>query len=185
MPPHTTGPVWLQGPIDGIPALLQPVAHALIEAAQDVRRLLAELTPEQTWMRPHGAASVGFHVRHCMGSLDRLMTYARGDALSAEQLATLAAEKSMDSSVGGPKELSVDFDLAVDRALEQLRCTPAERLLEPREVGRAKLPSDVLGLLSHAAEHTYRHVGQAVTTAKIVNGMLASRATTASGLGSY
>jgi hypothetical protein len=172
MPPHIIGPVWLHGPIDGVPDLLQPVAHALIEAAQDVRTLLARVTPEQTWTRPHGAASVGFHVRHSMGSLDRLLTYARGGGLSEAQLATLSAEKNLDARVGGPAQLSADFDDAIDRALQQLRSTSRDALLDPREVGRAKLPSNVLGLLAHAADHTYRHVGQAVTTAKIVAGML-------------
>lgn len=171
MPPHITGPVWLHGPVEGIPDLLQPVAHALIEAAQDVRVLLAAITPEQTWTRPHGAASVGFHVRHSMGSLDRLITYARGEALSEAQLATLSAEKTMDAGAGGPARLSADFDAMIDRALDQLRSTSPDTLLERREVGRAKLPSNVLGLLAHAADHTYRHVGQAITTAKIVTRM--------------
>lgn len=171
MPPRISGPVWLHGPIDGIPDLLQPVAHALIEAAQDIRTLLATVTAEQTWTRPYGAAALGFHVRHSMGSLDRLFTYARGEALSEAQLATLAAEKTMDASVGGPETLSADFDAAVDRALDQLRATPPAVLLERREVGRARRPSNVIGLLNHAAEHTYRHVGQAVTTARIVKAM--------------
>ena len=172
MPPHITGPVWLKGPIQGVPDLLQPVAHALVEAAQDIRTLLAGLSEDETWTRPYGAASVGFHVRHCMGSLDRLFTYARGESLDEAQLATLAAEKSLDASAGGPVKLAADFDAATDKALDQLRRAPADRLLEPREVGRAKLPSNVLGLLAHAADHTYRHTGQAVTTAKIVKGML-------------
>lgn len=173
MPPQISGPVWLHGPIDGVPDLLQPVAHALIEAAQDIRTLLATVTAEQTWTRPYGAASLGFHVRHSMGSLDRLLTYARGEALNDAQLATLAAEKSMDASAGGPAALSADFDAGVDRALDQLRSTSPDKLLEPREVGRARKPSNVLGLLAHAAEHTYRHVGQAVTTARIVKAMQA------------
>lgn len=171
MPPHITGPVWLHGPIDGVPDLLQPVAHALIEAAQDVRTLLATVTPAQTWTRPHGAASLGFHVRHSMGSIDRLFTYARNEGLDATQLATLAAEKTMDAGAGGPAQLSADFDAMVDRALDQLRSTAPQSLLERREVGRARLPSTVLGLLAHAADHTYRHVGQAVTTARIVKAM--------------
>ena len=175
MPPHITGPVWLQGPIEGIPDLLQPVAHALVEAAQDVRTLLGTITPQETWTRPHGAAPVGFHVRHAVGSLDRLLTYARGEELGEAQLAALAAEKTMDSGAGEPAMLSAEFDAAIDRALEQLRSTSPDSLMAPRLVGRAKLPSTVLGLLAHAADHTYRHVGQAVTTTKIVRGMLAHR----------
>jgi hypothetical protein len=56
----------------------------------------------------------------------------------------------------------------IDEALNQLRRTPVESLGAAREVGRAKLPSTVLGLLFHAAEHTSRHVGQLITTLKIV-----------------
>ena len=167
----TSGPVWLQGPIAGVPDLLQPVAHALVEAANDVRDLLANLTAEETWSRPHGAASVGFHVRHSQGSLDRLLTYARGESLSAAQLAVLGAEKSLDASAAGPQLLAADFGAAIDRALEQLRSTLPDTLLERREVGRARLPSTVVGLLAHAGDHTYRHVGQAITTARIVKGM--------------
>jgi hypothetical protein len=165
-----------------VPDLLQPVAHALVEAAQDIRTLLATVTAAQTWTRPHGAASLGFHVRHSMGSMDRLFTYARGEALDDTQLATLAAEKTMDASAGGPEQLSADFDAAVDRALEQLRSTSPQVLLERREVGRARLPSNVLGLLAHAADHTYRHVGQAVTTARIVKAMAGGGAVTGNGV---
>jgi hypothetical protein len=108
-----------------------------------------------------------------MGSLDRLLTYARGEALSEAQLATLAGEKALDASSGrsAPEQLSADFDAAVDHALVQLRGTSPQDLLNKREVGRAKLPSNVLGLLAHAADHTYRHIGQAVTTLKVVQGM--------------
>ena len=162
------GPVWLQGPIDGVPALLQPVAHALLEARDDVSALMDRVSHDELWARPGGIASVGFHVRHCMGSLDRLFTYARGEALSESQLAALAAEKTMSHSAT-PAQTAADFTAAVDRALAQLRATSADALLAPRAVGRAQLPSNVIGLLAHAGDHTYRHVGQAITTARIVS----------------
>ena len=165
---HPPGPVWLQGPISGVPDYLQHVAHALIECSNDVRELLSGMSRELVWTRPNGAASVGFHVRHSMGSLDRLCTYARGEPLDDAQLATLAAEKSMDARTASPEQLLSDFTTAIDRAIAQLRATPPASLLEHRDVGRGKLPSTVLGLLSHAGEHTYRHIGQAVTTARIV-----------------
>lgn len=166
----SANPVWLQGPVKGVPALLQPVAHALVEANEDVQALLPALSIEGAWARPGRAASVGFHVKHAIGSLDRLFTYARGEMLSVDQLATLAAEKMMDRDTATPKQLASDFSVAIDRALAQLRATPETTLLEPREVGRSKLPSNVLGVLVHAGDHTYRHVGQAITTAKIVAG---------------
>ena len=170
-----SGPVWLQGPIEGVPPLLQPVAHALVEAANDIRTLLADMSNEVAWTRPYGAASVGYHVRHSMGSLDRLFTYARGESLNETQLAALAAEKTMDASTATVEQLASDYDAAVRRAVDQLRRTSPDTLLEPREVGRAKLPSNVLGLLVHAGDHTYRHVGQAITTARVVRGMLSDR----------
>ena len=164
----SAGPVWLQGPIAGIPGLLQPVAHALVEANDDVQALLPALSIEAVWARPKNAASVGFHVRHAMGSLDRLFTYARGESLNETQLATLAGEKTMDRNTATPTQLAADFAAAIQRALAQLRSTSESELLDRREVGRAKLPSNVIGLLVHAGDHTYRHVGQAITTAKVV-----------------
>lgn len=127
------------------------------------------LTSEQVWSRPGGAASIDYHIRHAMGSLDRLFTYARGDVLSPAQLAALAAERSPDAALSSGDHLASAFSAAVDRALKQLRVTDESRLLEPRAVGRARLPSSVVGLLFHAAEHTQRHVGQAVTTAKVLD----------------
>jgi hypothetical protein len=163
--------VWLRGPIPDIPPLLQPVAHALLQAAEEVRRAVGPLSTGQLWARPGGAASIGFHVRHAAGSLDRLFTYARGEALSAEQRAFLAAEAEPGSPPAQGDALASAFELQVGRALAQLRGTREPTLLEARGVGRLQLPSTVLGLLFHAAEHTQRHVGQIVTTARIVQAL--------------
>ena len=151
-----------------IPPLLQPVAHALLQAVEEVRRVVGPLSPGQLWARPGGAASVGFHVRHAAGSLDRLFTYARGEALSAEQRAFLAAEAEPGSPPEQAATLVSAFERQVGHALAQLRETRESTLLEARGVGRLQLPSTVIGLLVHAAEHTQRHVGQIVTTARIV-----------------
>ena len=105
-----------------------------------------------------------------MGSLDRLFTYARGESLSTTQLDALAAEKTMERNETTPRELAREFAEAIARAVAQLRVTLEADLLAPRDVGRAKLPSNVIGLLVHAGDHTYRHVGQAITTAKIAKG---------------
>jgi uncharacterized damage-inducible protein DinB len=161
--------VWLRGPIPAVPALLQPVAHSLLQCREEMSAHVTGLTPEQVWARPNGAASIGFHVRHAAGSLDRLFTYARGERLSAAQLAALAAEAQPDLSPRVGAALVAAFDEAVERALEQLRTTAERTLLDARGVGRAQLPSTVLGLLFHAAEHTQRHVGQLVTTAKVLS----------------
>lgn len=161
--------VWMRGPIPGIPPLLQPAAHSLLQSLEEVRRTVAPLSPDQLWARPGGAASVGFHVRHAAGSLDRLLTYARGEALSAEQRAFLESEGEPGSPPAEALGLVTAFERQVERALEQIRETPESILLEPRGVGRLRLPSTVLGLLFHAAEHTQRHVGQIVTTARVAS----------------
>ena len=164
-----TQPAWLRGPVEGILPLLQPVAHALIDANEDVQKFLPSLSPAQIAARPGGVASIAYHVTHAMGSLDRLFTYARGDALDAEQLAALAAEKTFDpAGVTGP-QLAAAFAGAIERAHGQLRATQETELHVIRPVGRANLPASTMGLLFHAAEHTARHVGQIVTMAKVVS----------------
>ncbi|HEU4455061.1 MAG TPA: DinB family protein [Longimicrobium sp.] len=163
--------VWLRGPVEGIDPWLMPVAHALLGAREDMEAAAADLTPAELWARPGGAASVGFHVRHAGGSLDRLFTYARGEALAPEQLRALKWEGEAGDPPVEAETLLRGFGEAVERALAQLRATPADGLLEFRGVGRLELPSNVLGLLFHAAEHTQRHVGQVVSTAKIVRGI--------------
>ena len=160
--------IWLTGPVAEIPALLQPVAHSLLQSRDELHATLATLAPADVWLTPGGAASVGFHARHAAGSLDRLFTYARGEQLSAAQKAALAAEGQPDLRPQVVAGLLAEFDAAVERALAQLRATDESTLTQARGVGRAQLPSTVLGLLFHAAEHTQRHMGQLMTTAKIV-----------------
>jgi len=142
-----------------------PVVHALIQAREDLERLVTTVPPEHVWARPGGAASIGFHVRHAGGALDRLFTYARGEALSDAQRAALKAEGEPGDPPVSLSELVTDVSRTIDAAMEQLRLTSADSLLAGRTVGRAGLPATVLGLLFHAAEHTTRHVGQAITTA--------------------
>lgn len=161
---------WLRGPVDGVPPLLQPVAHALMQAVEDIRRVVTPLSAVALWARPGGAASVGFHVRHAANALDRLFTYARGESLSKEQLAALRAETTAEEQgKATARELVMVLEAQVERAIAQLRATPQDRLTDRREVGRAKLPSTVLGLLFHGAEHTQRHAGQTIVTAKIAS----------------
>jgi uncharacterized damage-inducible protein DinB len=161
---------WLRGPVEGIDPYLVPAAHGLIQVREDLGRVAAGLTPEQLWARPGGAASVGFHLRHVAGSIDRLLAYARGEALTPAQREAAAAEKNPDPALGVDR-LVADAAEAVDRALAQMRATPRETLLESRGVGRAGLPSTVLGLLFHLAEHAQRHTGQVIATTKVVRGV--------------
>jgi uncharacterized damage-inducible protein DinB len=148
------------------------VAHSLLQCREEVDAKLSTLDPAQLVARPGGAASIAFHLTHAVGSLDRLLTYARGEQLSDAQLVALRAESAVEVQPLDAATLAHRFASAVERALAQVRDTPAGELLDRREVGRGRLPSTVIGLLFHAAEHTQRHVGQAVTTARIVGGMV-------------
>ena len=159
---------WLRGSLPGIPGLLQPAAHALVMVGEQVEETLQGISSDQLWLGPGGAAPIGFHLMHLAGSTDRLLTYARGEGLSRAQLAALAREQSVGEPPPPVGELLDAWRATLDRAMRQIASTPEASLSEPRVVGRAQLPSNVLGLLFHAAEHAQRHVGQIVTTAKIV-----------------
>ncbi|HEY7172591.1 MAG TPA: DinB family protein [Vicinamibacterales bacterium] len=161
--------VWQRGPVAGVEPLLMPVAHSLLQVQEDLRTLAAGVGDEHVWSRPGGAASLAFHVRHIAGSTDRLLTYARGEALSDAQRSAAKAESNDDPRRPPLRELVDETIGALDRALDQVKGTPRESLLEPREVGRQRLPSTTLGLLFHAAEHATRHAGQALTTARILS----------------
>lgn len=161
---------WLRGPVEGVEPLLMPVAHSLVQVRDEVERLLPELETIDLWARPGAAASPGFHLMHLAGSLDRLFTYARGESLSAAQKTALAAERPAEAGSGPDPEtarrLVRDLSRQIDACLEQVRETPADTLTMPRSVGLANLPSSVMGLLFHAAEHATRHAGQLATTVK-------------------
>ena len=158
--------VWLRGPIDGIPAVLQPVAHSLIQAQEDVAAIAPSLSIDALWTS-RGAATPGFHVLHLCGALDRLFTYALGESLNDVQKAAARAEAQPHPELDGAALVS-QVNAGVEAALQQLRATDPERVLDERRVGRAGLPSTVLGLLFHGAEHTTRHAGQFITTVKLL-----------------
>jgi uncharacterized damage-inducible protein DinB len=162
---------WLRGPVPGVPAPLQPVAHAIVQARDEVRSAMADFPTALLWERPAGVASVGFHLQHLSGVLDRLLTYARDEPLSDAQRLALAAEgdaSAPDAASLTAASLVAAFEAQVERALAQLRATDPARLTDARGVGRARLPSTVLGLLVHAAEHTSRHLGQLLVTTRVV-----------------
>ena len=160
---------WQRGPVPGFEPLLMPVVHALIQAREDLERLIPSVPSDDVWRRPGGAASIGFHVRHAGGALDRLFAYARGESLSDAQRAALRSEGEPGDPPAPLPALVADVSVTIERAFEQLRATPRNALLNDRTVGRAGLPATVLGLLFHAAEHTTRHVGQAITTALVLS----------------
>jgi GNAT superfamily N-acetyltransferase len=163
---HDAPEAWLRGPLAGFEPVLMPAAHALVQAREDIQRA-ADATIDELWRRPGGAASAGYHLQHLAGSLDRLLTYARGESLTEAQRTALAQEGTPGAEHAA---LVAQASRAIDRALDQIRNTAPETVFEGRAVGRAKLPATVLGLIFHAAEHTTRHVGQLITTLKVVRG---------------
>ena len=165
--------VWLRGPLPGIDPILMPAAHALVQAREDIAAATAGANDADLWARPGGAASAGFHLRHLAGSLERLLTYARGEKLSASQLGALMREGEPGARAA---QLVAEVQAGIDRAVMQLERTPPATYGEIRPVGRAGLPATVLGLIVHAAEHTSRHTGQFITTLKIVRGLRAAPA---------
>lgn len=158
---------WQRGPVDGVPALLQPVAHILLQVRESVGELAAGLTEAQWNARPAGVASAAFHVQHMAGVIDRLFTYARGESLSEAQFAAIEREREPI----GTAEVSMvleNLNARVDAAVQELRTIDAGTLTDFRAVGRAKLPSTVIGCLVHGAEHAMRHVGQLSVTVRVV-----------------
>jgi uncharacterized damage-inducible protein DinB len=156
---------WMSGPVENIPALLQPVAHALLQANREVNNLMRDLPEARLWETPPGIASPGFHLQHMSGVIDRLFTYARAELLSQEQFSQLAEE---GKPVAALHALLTRFDEQVKKALLQLSQTDPNTLTDFRGVGRKQLPTTVLGLLFHAAEHTMRHTGQLLVTVNVL-----------------
>jgi uncharacterized damage-inducible protein DinB len=155
---------WMRGPIEGVHPLVAPILYSFQQAREDIAKYTEALTANQLWESPHGFGSVGFHILHIAGSTDRLMTYLQGRQLTEAQLATLLAEKSTTGL--SRKELLGHLDHAFRSAEAVVRALDPATLAESREVGRQRLPSTVIGLLTHIAEHTQRHVGQAISAAK-------------------
>ncbi len=159
---------WMNGPVPGVPGLLQPVAHALLQIRKEALRDLAGFQDENLWIRPKGMASVGFHLKHISGVIDRMFTYAEERPLSEEQFAWLRSE----TAAGENREVSAllsAMDKTIEEAINRLKLTEESRLAETRFLGRKKIPVTLIGLLFHSAEHGMRHLGQMKVTAKIVS----------------
>jgi uncharacterized damage-inducible protein DinB len=162
--------VWMRGPLAGIPPLVQPVAHALLQAQEEIHVMLNDFQDSLLWQQPAGVASVGFHLQHIAGVLDRLFTYAEGEALSDQQLAYLAAEGKLNTQLSvSSLLLALDEQLSV--AITTLKTVDEKQLTDVRTVGRQQLPTTLIGLLFHAAEHTMRHTGQLLVTVTVIRHM--------------
>ena len=154
---------WLRGPIEGVHPLTAPVLYAFQQAREDMARYTAGLTTQQLWSRPHGFGSVGFHIRHIAGSTERLLAYLQERSLTPQQLAALTREH--EPPVDRVALLN-ELEQALRDAEAVVRRINLASLTQPRYVGRKRLPTTVIGLLTHIAEHTQRHVGQAISAAK-------------------
>jgi hypothetical protein len=157
---------WLTGPVEDVPTLLMPAAHCFLQVQQELPQLLSGLTVDQIWRRLGRSASIGYHAIHLAGATDRLLTYARGEQLSASQLEISKGEPQVADLTAD--EITRQVSRAMELAIAQLRRTPSAIIEESREVGRLRLPSTVLGLICHAGEHAARHLGQIATLRKIV-----------------
>jgi uncharacterized damage-inducible protein DinB len=160
---------WLRGRENDVPAVGRAVLHALQLADEDLRKWCGSLSDVELSARPSGVAAVAFHIRHVARSLDRLLTYAEGKSLNEEQMALLRAEAD---AVATHDELFAELTAALENAGRRVRALARLNLEEPRTVGKRRLPTTLGGLLVHVADHTQRHVGQAITTAKLVRGRI-------------
>jgi len=156
---------WLRGTLTDVAAVPRAVLHALELAREDILRWCGGLSDADLNAQPEGLAPVAFHIRHIARSVDRLLSYAEGKRLDDSQIALLKSELDVGAT---RDELFAEFGGALVRAAVRIRQIDTNRLEEPRPVGTKLLPTTVGGLLVHVAEHTQRHVGQAITTAKII-----------------
>lgn len=163
---------WLRGPLAGVPAVLAPTLHAYAQAREDLAHWTEGLADAEIWSRPHGLAPVGFHLRHIAGSVERLTAYLCGQQLTPQQLEAMQREMEPES---GRLRLLDEVNEALRNSEQVIRALNPASLAEPRGVGRKQLPTTVIGLVVHLAEHTQRHVGELIVTAKLARGSEAGR----------
>jgi uncharacterized damage-inducible protein DinB len=161
---------WLRGAIPGVDPRVAPLLYTFQQAREDLAVHVDGLSPAQIWARPYGFGSVGFHIRHIAGSTERLLSYLLGRDLTAAQMAAVAAEEQTGDQ--GAESLLAEMDKVFEWAEGEVRSVDPGTLPEPRWVGRKRLPTTVAGLLTHIAEHTQRHIGQAISAAKLAKAIM-------------
>ena len=155
---------WMRGPIPGVPPLVMPVFFSFQMVREDLAKYTEGITQEQLWKTTGQIASLGFHLRHIPGSVERLTVYLFNESLTAEQLAVMKEEATPGATLA---ELLAALDATLTATEDRLRTIDPATIHDERYIGRKRLPTTVLGLLVHIAEHTQRHLGQAITTAKL------------------
>ncbi|HLJ17504.1 MAG TPA: DinB family protein [Bryobacteraceae bacterium] len=168
---ETQPEAWLRGPVPGVDPAIGALIHSFQQAREDLARFTEGLSDQQIWMRPYGLAPLGFQLRHIAGSVERLTVYLSGGVLSETQLAAMRSEMEPG---GAPAELLAAIDASFARTEAVVRQIDPSALTEPRGIGRKQLPTTVGGLVIHMAEHTTRHVGEAIVTAKVLRALAAS-----------
>ena len=161
---------WMRGPVDGVPPLLQPVAHSLLQMNAEFGDCLEAFPSDRLWEKPFQMASVGFHVLHVIGVIDRMFTYGEEKMLSEEQFLYLE-EESQEHPELNSQELKNRLNSAVGIAIEKLKSVNILELTETRYLGRKRISVTLIGLLFHSAEHSMRHLGQALVTAKMLTNL--------------
>lgn len=156
---------WLSGTHAEVPAVGRAVLHALELASDDLKKWTIGMTDAEVHSQPLGLTSVAFHLRHIARSVDRILGYAEGSQITAEQLAALKAESIGEESLVA---LLSEVEASFANASGRIRTLAAADMNTPRGVGRKQLPTSLGGALVHVADHTLRHVGQVVTTAKVL-----------------
>lgn len=162
---------WQRGPIEGVPVLLQPVAHALLEAGEEVHLIMENFPENLLWKRPAGVAAPAFHLQHINGVIDRLFTYARKELLNPEQMHALSLEGKEENNTLSMQQMISGLDKRISLAIEELKTIHSESLTEARSVGRKQIPTTLIGLYFHAAEHSMRHVGQLLVTVNLLKSL--------------
>jgi uncharacterized damage-inducible protein DinB len=164
--------VWQRGPVENIPALLQPVAHALLQVREEVHAIMHGFPEKLLWEKPAGVASPAFHLQHITGVVDRLFTYARKELSSDQQMHLLSIEGKKLETASSMSQLLENLDRQVDKAIKELSSVNTDSLTQPRGVGRKQIPTTLIGLYFHAAEHSMRHIGQLLVTVKVLKDSL-------------
>lgn len=160
--------VWQRGPIENVPALLQPVAHALLDAGEEAHGIMEDFPEKLLWERPAGVASPGFHLQHIRGVIDRLFTYARKELLNEAQLQHLLIEGDKEKTRLSIQQLLARLDKRIVEAVDELKNVNPDSLSETRGVGCKQIPTTLIGLYMHTAEHSMRHIGQLLVTVKVL-----------------
>src|SRR5690606_2747784 len=158
---------WLSGPVEGVPALLQPVAHALLQVNREIQEIMEDFPENRLWERPGGVASAAFHLEHIPGVIDRLKTYAEGNLLNEIQMEYLKQE-GFERKDKTKEVLCKKLEVKIKETINWIKTIDPGSLTEARYVGRKKIPTSLIGLLFHSAEHSMRHTRQLLVTAKIL-----------------